>query len=76
MADIKRQAFRLAALRLVAKAPPPDDPPLAVGDRCRLNSGGPICLVVDAAEDLVTIAWKSGETADEFALPRACIRRP
>jgi hypothetical protein len=34
---------------------------LNLGERVRLNSGGPIGLVVETGE-LVTIAWPSGES--------------
>ena len=34
--------------------------PLTLGERVRLNGGGPIGLVVDTGE-MVTIAWPAGE---------------
>ncbi len=68
--------FLAADLRLVAPAPPPDDPPLAVGDRCALNSGGPAFVVVDASEGAVLVAWwRAGGEVAEHEFPRACVRR-
>ena len=43
---------------------------LNLGERVRLNSGGPIGLVVETGE-LVTIAWPSGEAT----FPPECLRR-
>jgi hypothetical protein len=43
---------------------------LNLGERVRLNSGGPIGLVVEAGE-LVTIAWPGGEAT----FPPECLRR-
>ena len=66
--------FRTDMLRLVAPAPLPDVPPLGVGDRCMLNSGGPIMTVVDVGDDEVVVAWR-GEAISESVFPRACVRR-
>jgi hypothetical protein len=44
--------------------------PLNLGERVRLNSGGPIGLVVETGE-LVTIAWPGGEAT----FPPECLRR-
>jgi uncharacterized protein YodC (DUF2158 family) len=60
-------------IALVAPAPPPDDPPLGIGDHCRLNSGGPPMLVVDVEDDHVVAAWASGKQEQRW--PRACVRR-
>jgi hypothetical protein len=46
--------------------------PLALGDHCRLNSGGLIGIVIDAAGADLTVAWPTGE---EAILPRACLHR-
>ena len=43
---------------------------LNLGERVRLNSGGPIGLVVETGE-LVTIAWPGGEAT----FPPECLRR-
>ena len=68
--------FLAADLRLVAPVPMPDDPPLAVGDVCLLNSGGPDMMVVEAGYYRVTVAWwrADGDVA-EHEFPRACVRR-
>lgn len=44
--------------------------PLTLGERVRLNSGGPIGLVVETGE-LVTVAWPAGEAK----FPPKCLRR-
>jgi hypothetical protein len=43
---------------------------LNLGERVRLNSGGPIGLVVETGE-LVTIGWQGGEAT----FPPECLRR-
>lgn len=55
-------------------SPPPDVPPLGIGDRCMLNSGGPVMTVVDMNADDVVVAWR-GEAVTESTFPRACVRR-
>jgi hypothetical protein len=44
--------------------------PLNLGERVRLNSGGPTGLVVETGE-LVTIAWPGGEAT----FPPECLQR-
>ena len=70
-------AFKLRDLELVAKAPPPDDPPLSVGDRCFFNSGGPELTVVDIKGDKdLTVSWSHDDgRVEEMDFPRACVRR-
>ncbi len=68
--------FRMRDLRLISEAPAQDDPPLRVGDRCRLNSGGPTLLVVDVDEDDLIFAWSDGKDgAMECVASRAIARR-
>ncbi len=67
--------FKASDLRLVAPPPPPDVPPLAVGDHCELNSGSPSFLVVDLDDEAVIVAWPFEERVVERRLPRACVRR-
>ena len=66
--------FRPEDLVLVSPAPPPDNPPLGVGDYCMLNSGGPKMLVVDVEEEHVTTAW-GREREEEHRFLRAIVRR-
>lgn len=47
------------------------EPPLRIGDRVQLNSGGPISVVVDLDAEAVTIAWRQGEAV----FPRPCVHR-
>ena len=71
----RRATFRASDLRLIREAPPPDVPPLTIGDRCMLNSGGPVMTVVDLSDIGITASWRSGEAVDESDFPRACVRR-
>lgn len=74
---IKRRAFALSDLEMVRRAPPPDDPPLHIGDRCYLLSGSPVLLVVDEDTDSVTVAWSDGTRRGtrETTLLRCVVRR-
>jgi uncharacterized protein YodC (DUF2158 family) len=61
-------------LSLVARAEEFQDsrePPLRIGDRVQLNSGGPSTLVVDLDAETVTVAWQGGEAI----FPRSCVHR-
>jgi hypothetical protein len=53
------------------------EPPLAVGNYARLNSGSPRLLVVDTAgDDAVTVAWRDdSDEVHERVFPRVCLRR-
>ena len=62
-----------ASLRLVRRPPMP--PVFDVGDSVQLNSGGPVCMVVDTIDaDKVVVAWRDGDgTVHEADLPRPCL---
>jgi hypothetical protein len=47
------------------------EPPLRIGDRVQLNSGGPISLIVELDTEAVTVAWNGAEAV----FPRACVHR-
>jgi hypothetical protein len=51
-------------------APPPlaDDPPLGVGDYCRLNSGSEAFLIIDVDDDFVWVG-------PYLCFLRECVRR-
>lgn len=66
--DLVRVADPLAQFRIYAV-------PLVAGDRCRLNSGGPVGLVLDVDGDKLTVAWDSLKTANEYTFQRACLHR-
>lgn len=55
-----RGAFRVDGLKVVGDAGPPDNPPLSIGDWCRLASGGPDMLVVDDLGAHVVASWLDG----------------
>ena len=74
MTDKKNEAFRSKDLRIVAPAPPPDNPPLRIGDWCSLNSGGPNMMVADEADEHVTVAIP-GKNVIEHVMNRATVRR-
>jgi hypothetical protein len=70
----RRSPYASSELVRVAKAGSFHDarePPLVIGNYVRLNSGGPLCTVVDLDGDQVTVGWPSGEVT----LPRGCIHR-
>lgn len=69
---MRRGTFNVSDLRLVAEAPSADVPPLVVGDLCRLNSGGPACLVVEVSDENITMAVSDGT---EYVIHRDCVRR-
>lgn len=72
---IRGQTFKVVDLVVVADAPPPDNPPLAIGDYCRLNSGSPLLLVTDMDGSTLTVAWHNGEAPVEHNVIRAIVRR-
>jgi hypothetical protein len=73
--NLRRRSYMLRDLELVSPAPPPDVPPLGMGERCRLISGGPAMLIVDIEGDILTVAWRSPSFEFETVFPRACVRR-
>src|SRR5947209_2661276 len=74
----RQRPYQSRHLALVAKAESFRDsrePALRIGDWARLNSGGPIALVVDAGDQL-TIAWRDRcGTISESTLPEPCLHR-
>lgn len=72
---IRRQSFRLEDLVVEAPAPPPDDPPLGVGEKCRVISGSPDLLVVDCDDVHVIVAWRRKCRTVEAMLSRVVVRR-
>jgi len=74
---LERTPFDPKRLSLVARADEFQDsrePPLRIGDRVQLNSGGPESLVVDLDNGTVTIAWPNGKSS-EAVFPRICVHR-
>lgn len=56
--------------------PPPDSPPLVVGDWCTYDSGGPPLLVVDTTTWWVTVAYRRPRgKIEEVKLFRPRLRR-
>lgn len=55
---LKLDAKRIALLREHGAALPIDEPPLGIGDRCHMNGGHSLdLLVVDIDGDLLTVAF-------------------
>jgi hypothetical protein len=76
--SIRRHSFKSDRLQLLASSEEfqsRHEPPLRLGDVVRLNSGGPVCLVVDLPNiNDVTVSWRdSRELAVECTLPRPCL---
>lgn len=71
------QMFDVSSLRRIAPAPTAEETRrVVVGAHVRLNSGGPVAIVVDHPfPGLVTIAWRDddGETR-ELDVPPECLR--
>lgn len=63
--------FRVSDLVRVSRATPPAFRPSEIGQRVRLNSGGPEMLVVDIDSGMVTAALPSGE----ITVPAECLHR-
>jgi len=72
--QLKRGQFPVNGLSLIKSVDKFHDlrePDLRIGDRVRLNSGGPISLVVDLDAETVTVAWNGAEAI----FPRPCVHR-
>jgi uncharacterized protein YodC (DUF2158 family) len=67
--------FRESDLVLIADAPPPDSPELAVGDECELISGGPVMTVRIATPDNVVCSYWIGEETAISTFVRDVVRR-
>lgn len=67
--------FLQALARVEKRYPTPaDNPPLAVGDECRLvHVVSPVMLVVDANDDAVVASWDEG--CQEHRFDRLLVRR-
>jgi hypothetical protein len=67
----KGKAFRVSDLMRVSRGTPEPLQPREIGQRVRLNSGGPEMLVVDVGygNRMVTAAWAKGE----ITVPAVCL---
>jgi uncharacterized protein YodC (DUF2158 family) len=75
-AILRQQAHYIYDLHLVAKAETyrdPSAPPLAIGNRVRLNSGGPTLLVVDCNGDSAVVARDKEGVVEEYSFPERCL---
>jgi uncharacterized protein YodC (DUF2158 family) len=63
-------AFGARELIVVKHGSGPRD--LRIGDRVRLNSGGPVMTVVDLGENVVA-AWRDGQAVTEASFAPACL---
>lgn len=66
----------LRLLKSVERFQHPGGLPLKQGDFIRLNSGGPIMMVVDRGQNGITGAWRerNGRAQESFS-PRAAVHR-
>ena len=75
----KRRAFHASDLRRVASAESfqiKGEPPLRIGDLVVLNSGGPVCLVVDVNDGLVDVEWRRPDgSVEEMTANNVCFHR-
>lgn len=70
----KRDSFRSDRLNLIAGAAQFRDsrePSFQIGNRVQLNSGSDVGLVVNNEDNLITVAWPTGE----MDLPAECFHR-
>ena len=69
--ELKRRAFSSSSLELVARMEDISGTrePLLVGDKVRLNSGGPVMLVVDVQGEHITAAVPD----QEYSFRRPCL---
>jgi hypothetical protein len=69
--ELQRRAFSSSSLELVTRLEdiPGTRGPLHIGDKVRLNSGGPVMLVVDVKGDHITVATPD----QEYTFPRPCL---
>lgn len=77
---IQRKSVRVDRLEIVARSEEFQDdrePPLYIGNVVKLNSGGPLCLIVDLLDcNTVVISWReSSGIVQEETLPRVCVHR-
>ena len=62
--------FHVSDLMLIRAGTPPDLQPRQIGQNVRLNSGGPVMLVVDVDGMTITVAYLDGE----LTIPAACLQ--
>jgi uncharacterized protein YodC (DUF2158 family) len=75
---LNRKPIPANQLRLVAHREEFQDdrePALVMGNRVRLNSGGPQMMVVDTSESEIIASWSVQGKNYERAFPRTCVRR-
>jgi hypothetical protein len=73
-----RRASRANDLILIAPVKSfhdPREPPLILGNKVRLNSGGPEMLVVEIDEDNVTVGYNKLGQACEYTIHAVCVHR-
>lgn len=69
------QELRNRFEKLRTRRPVPEGHPLAIGDRCVLNSGGPTMIVIDGDDESVVAAWRAGPKYEVDAFKRVTVRR-
>jgi uncharacterized protein YodC (DUF2158 family) len=71
----KNRTFPAAAIALVARGVdiPGTREQLHIGDCVRMNSGGPLMLVVAMEGESVTVAWSAAGKSVEATFHRLCL---
>jgi hypothetical protein len=73
-----RAHFDADDLQIVRRLDPHDSvgsSRLSIGDRVRLNSGGPLSLIVDIDGDTVTVSWTDCGRVWESRAPASCYQK-
>lgn len=76
-AILRRRSYPMDSLTVIATANyyrGKGEPSLVVGDRVRLNSGGPVLLIVHAEGGSIVAAWRADKVF-EMTAPALCFHR-
>jgi uncharacterized protein YodC (DUF2158 family) len=71
----KRQSCPLILVASVDEFHHPLEPSVGIGTVVRLNSGGPLMVVVDLNGETVVTAWGDTEGVQEQSFPAASVHR-
>jgi uncharacterized protein YodC (DUF2158 family) len=70
--EMKRAEFSAADLRPVRAARQHRRP--SIGEMVRLNSGGPVGLVVDVERDEIVVVWPAKSQGREYTMHQDCVQ--
>ena len=66
---------RLIRLKRAEDFRGPEEPGFQIGNYVRLNSGGPVMMVVDVMHEDVVVAWRTEDGISERTFPAPCVHR-